>query len=212
MRFRLTYEGELYSRQKKNLSPHKHSIRKHFHPQLKQLWNTHQFLSTCKVHLGYENIADRPADVHVGFRLAGNEDEYHPLKDSVAKHFKRGNFNFVPLVCEKFHLSCSIDVLFLRPGPPSHTVNKGDLDNRMKTLIDALRMPTNDNELGIDKRPDEDETPFYCLFEDDKYITSFTVESDTLLSPKEDSENYVQLVIGVNIQPAYATTFNLGFY
>lgn len=45
MRFRLTYEGDLYSRQKRNLSDHKHDIRKHFHPQLKQLWNKHQSLS-----------------------------------------------------------------------------------------------------------------------------------------------------------------------
>ena len=213
MRFRLTYEGELFSRQKKEgLANHKQEIRKSFHPQLKQLWKTHPFLSTCKVYLGYENIADRPADVHVGSRLAGNEDEYYVLKDSVAKYFKKDNFRFVPLVCEKFHVSCSLDVLFLRPGLPSRTVHKGDLDNRMKTLIDALRMPRNRDELGTFGCPDKDEEPLYCLFEDDKYITSLTVESDTLWSPKGDSKNYAQLVIGVNIQPAYATLFNLGFY
>ena len=211
MQFRLTYEGELYSRQKRSLSNHKHEIRKYFHPQLKKLWATHRFLSTCKVYLGYENIADRPADVHVGSRLAGSKDKYHVLKDSVAEHFMLRNYRFVPLVCEKFHLSCSIDVLFLRPGPPIRTVHKGDLDNRIKTLIDALRMPTNHSELGRYEDPEENEIPFFCLFEDDEYITSLSVESDTLWSLKGDSENYVQLVIGVNIQPAYATLFNLGF-
>ncbi len=52
MRFRLTYEGELRASghdpqgsQRDPMALHKQKIRKDFHGQLKQLWQTNKFLS-----------------------------------------------------------------------------------------------------------------------------------------------------------------------
>ncbi len=53
MRFRLTYQGDLLSSQPpKNgdpdrRGPHKHDIRRHFHRQLKQYWETHRWLKNA---------------------------------------------------------------------------------------------------------------------------------------------------------------------
>jgi len=59
--------------------------------------------------------------------------------------------------------------------------------------------------------PANGETPFFCLLEDDSFITSLAVENDTLLSPDKVDRNYAKVVINVNIRPLYATAFNLGF-
>lgn len=205
MRFRLTYEGELKSGGT-SVAKHKHDIRKHFHPQLKQLWDTHELLSTYRVYGSFQEISERPLARYFGFGPSG---EGKMLKDviSEAEAFSQGEFRFVPLVCEKFHLQCSLDFLFLREDPIGSF--RGDLDNRLKTLIDALRMPKG-SELPESRLPDKDENPLFCLLEDDKFITSFSVKSDTLLN-KMTHKNYVKIVIGVTIQPTYATDFNLGF-
>lgn len=206
MRFRLTYKGRLKSGRSNSAAKHKHDIRKCFHPQLKQLWETHELLSTYRVYGTYGEISERPLSRHFGF---GPEGEGRMLKDVVAENadFSHSGYRFVPLVCERFHLQCSLDFLILREDPIGSF--SGDLDNRLKTLIDALRMPT-DSEMKKIGSPDDDERPFFCLLEDDKFITSFSVKSDTLLSKKPD-RSFVKLVIGVTIQPTYATDFNLGF-
>jgi hypothetical protein len=81
-------------------------------------------------------------------------------------------------------LSCAIEILFLRPEPPGGIVRGGDVDNRIKTLFDGLKMPREAQDLGPYLNPGADEDPFYCLVEDDQLITSVSVETDTLLEPK----------------------------
>ena len=138
---------------------------------------------------------------------APGKDEERPLKDIIAEHFSIDKYNFVPIVCESFQLQCSLDILLLDENRSPFP--KGDIDNRMKTLIDALRMPTS-SELECNRKPCEGEEPFFCLLEDDKLINSFSVERDTLWS-ENSSGNFAKVVIGVTIQPTYATGFNLGF-
>jgi hypothetical protein len=67
MKFRLTYEGELRATQRdpegtqrNPLAVHKHDIRRVFHSQLKQLWNTNAFLREKRVARGrsYRPIHD----------------------------------------------------------------------------------------------------------------------------------------------------------
>jgi len=44
--------------------------------------------------------------------------------------------------------------LFLRPGEPGRLVSRGgDIDNRIKTLLDGLRMPTDAIELPKESHP-----------------------------------------------------------
>lgn len=87
----------------------------------------------------------------------------------------------------------------------------GDLDNRLKVLFDALRVPTAGEVAGFEKAADE-EPYFYCLMEDDALITDVAVTTDTLLSSYETGhENDVHLVIKVRVKPTEFSYENLAF-
>lgn len=87
-----------------------------------------------------------------------------------AKHATFG-FNFVPLVTQELDLICGLDILFLRPDRPG-SIWKGDIDNRIKTLLDALALPLPSDDYNL-RTPEADEQPFFCLLEEDKLITKF---------------------------------------
>lgn len=110
---------------------------------------------------------------------------------------------FIPLVTEDLCLRCSIDVLFLRPTDSGALIQGGDLDNRMKTLLDGLRMPNNASEVN-EQMPREDEAPFFCLLQDDKLISEVRVTTDNLLLlPMTNvlNPNDVFLTIHVRLSP-----------
>ena len=58
-------------------------------------------------------------------------------------------------------------------GRPGHAVQ--DVDNRLKTIFDALRMAKGADELGRNTAspqvPDKSEDPFFVVLQDDKLIT-----------------------------------------
>lgn len=95
----------------------------------------------------------------------------------------------------------------LRPEEPGNLITAGgDIDNRLKTLLDALRYPKNANEIPVDVLPDVDENPFHCLLEDDNLITGLSVTTDRLLQPA--GPNAVELLIAVQINPTVMTHGN----
>jgi hypothetical protein len=210
MRFRLTYEGELrasqrdpQNNQRDRLAGHKQSIRKVFHSQLKRLWETNKFLSEL-VDEDWPSKSAVPAN------------QVAPLSEAIANLHQENGYRFVPLVREEFELFCSLDILFLRRDFPSGVVSAGDLDNRIKTLIDALRKPHNANELRDNETPAPGEDPFFCLLEDDDLVTDLSVQTDMLLDPlpaneSSNDQSHVKLVISVELKPSHVTMFNLGF-
>ncbi|MDE0105166.1 MAG: hypothetical protein OXN89_22545 [Bryobacterales bacterium] len=110
-----------------------------------------------------------------------------------------------------------MDILMLRKGAPGRV--RTDIDNRLKTLFDALRMPSS-TELARSITCEEKQSslperdPFFVLLQDDKLITKVTVTSDMLLEPIPDlarQEDAVRLVICVNIRPYAITWGGLGF-
>jgi len=106
------------------------------------------------------------------------------------------------------------DILFLRRDVPGSAIQAGDIDNRVKTIIDALRKPDNANELRGNESPRCDEDPFFCLLQDDKLVSHFAVETDTLLDePQLDDadKRRARVVITVEIRPYLPTHFNLAF-
>lgn len=196
MHFRLTYEGQLLAatNDKRLLqrSLHVHKIRKQFHKQLKRLWDEHPVLSR-------------------GHTLA-------PMVGSTAMRevFDREGFSWKPIVTQDNGLICALDVLMLRVGPPGKTVF--DIDNRLKTIFDALRMARSPSELGEGTQdgkqtPDPDENPFFVLLEDDSLITHLSVTSDMLLEPVKNvpPDESVRLVISVTARPYNVTIDNLDF-
>lgn len=197
MEFRLTYEGPLQaSTGNQPRSRNKHQLRRVFHPQLKRLWEEHPVLK------------NRPAE-------NGTHDS---LAESLAKNFSRCGYNFVPLVNKGLWLTCGLDILFLRPESPGQVLKSGDIDNRLKTLFDALRMPHSRGELGGYEAPNDDEQPFYCLLEDDSLVSKVTVDTDTLLEDVKDERGKnlgfkdaaARLVITVTVKTYFPTRHNIG--
>jgi methylmalonyl-CoA mutase N-terminal domain/subunit len=133
--------------------------------------------------------------------------------EAVASNYHELGYRFAPLVREKISLVCSLDILFLRRDIPGGVITSaGDIDNRIKTVIDALRRPRYAQELVGNEVPSEGENPFFCLMEDDSQVDRLSVETDALLNVGEDSDHRrVQLVITVDVRPFNVTTFNLSF-
>lgn len=190
MKFVLTYKGDLPARSR-GISSDKHAIRKQIHPQLKNLWE--------QVPLN----SSRPKLVD---RYDGNPNEIQ-LSRNV------GDFRFVPLVSSKqgWDLIAKLDILFLRPSAPGDLIrNGGDLDNRLKILIDGQRLPAL-TELPDGEKPSSSESPFFVLLEDDALVVQFAVETETLLHSKSaTSSTYVELIIRVEIIPRTASWENSG--
>jgi hypothetical protein len=218
MRFRLAYNGPLRPSQRDpvggqtdRLAAHKHSIRRVFHVQLKELWQTNKLLREHELSVVLPHTSRPIADEATYW---GGPDVKAPMADVLADRYKRFGQRFVPLVREEIYLACSLDILFLRRDIPGGVFYAGDIDNRIKTLIDALRMPGSPQESVESESLTPEEDPLYCLLEDDKVITALSVETDTLLAPVLDDRSdpqQVQLVITAKIQPYYATLFNLSF-
>lgn len=178
MRFRLTYRGTLKSN-KKCISGHKHEIRRVFHRQLKELWHTDEFLK---------------AILESG-ELYG--------RDPLYKSF--GGHTFVPLVRAGWFLNCSLEILVL--GRANRVIRTGDIDNRIKTLIDALKMPADAQDIK-NAQPNDDENPFFILLEDDKQVTRFSAEVDILL---DTAQTGVDVLISVDVRPYLVTMSTMSF-
>jgi hypothetical protein len=203
MEFRLTYEGILLGASRTDTrAQHKHGIRRRFHPQLKRLWE----VSPLK------NLRDLGGQV-VAPAISPSKYPTGGRAEMLAKRFARNNYNFIPLVTRELSVYCGIEVLFLRPDVPGGLVQSGDIDNRLKSLFDALRMPKDAQELRGHETPLQGENPFYCLLEDDRMISKITVETDTLLEPTEDTwdQNDTRLIITVRIRPYEVNASNLFF-
>ena len=220
LKFRLYYEGPLRATQRdpepsqrNRLAKHKHEIRRCFHSQLKFLWRNHKYLSE---YSRFRDTADNRPIYESGAFLAGGPDGEIkiPLVDYVAGNFQQNEYRFVPLVCEEFSLLVSLRILFMRRDTPGSALQAGDLDNRIKTLIDCLQKPKNANELVGNERPLEGEDPFFCLLEEDKLVSHFEVETDMLLEDTvslQHDRSKVRLVVSVEIRPYLPTFFNLAF-
>lgn len=187
MEFRLLYTGQLLGASRSDpRSAHKHEIRKAFHRQLITLWNKNPNL---KGWASWEMVNDRT------------------MRERLIERFTVNGIGYVPLSWEGIGVSCRLDILMLRPELPGQTLIKGgDIDNRLKTLFDALRIPqgteTMETADGIN--------PFYVLLEDDKLINHISVTTDILL--EDVNPNHVQLVISVSLSPVVHLSENMGIY
>lgn len=100
-----------------------------------------------------------------------------------------------------------LDILLFRRQELGHLVQHGgDLDNRLKTLLDALRMPTA-QEIPPGDAPGAGEQPFHCLLEDDALVSKVSVETERWLENAPDG--HVALVISVVARPTLGTINNI---
>jgi len=98
----------------------------------------------------------------------------------------------------------------LRPGDPGDVLMSGDIDNRLKTIFDALKMPTSSEQSGH-AVPQHGENPFFVLLEDDRLISHVSVEADAMYEPVNGHFNDVRLVINATIRPWKVTVDNLDY-
>lgn len=163
-------------------------MRRQFHKQLKLLWK--QFpLSEA------QNLIDP--------KTIGRPDQVNLLR-------RIDFFLFAPLISSVYgwNTIAELDILILRPAEPGALKDHGgDIDNRLKTLFDALRMPSA-SEIPTSSTPDTGENPFFVLLEDDALVKDFSVGTDRLLSAAEDTR-YVEIIIKVTVKKTRASMVNL---
>lgn len=185
MKLVLHYRGELFA----NGAPaHKHRLRQHFHRQLATLWQQKPLLE----HHPHWLV---PA-------TAGRVSLLRPIPP----------FVFVPLISAALNAVAEVSLLLLRPEPPGALVTQGgDIDNRLKTLLDSLTMPRSIQALPENSCPGPDEQPhFFCLFEDDNLITDLSVRTEQLLEPGL-SNNVVDLTIQIRTSVTRVSMANTNF-
>ncbi|MCA1626043.1 MAG: hypothetical protein LC768_07980 [Acidobacteria bacterium] len=79
--------------------------------------------------------------------IPGTSEQMTKL-EIMARQYSRFGYRFVPLVSRDNFMICGLDILFLRRENPGDLILRGgDIDNRIKTLLDALRMPDDCNEV-----------------------------------------------------------------
>jgi hypothetical protein len=157
LEFRLVYQGLLRSN---GDSLEKQSIRRYLHRQLYNVWRTKHPLK------------GREKTVTVG-------DQYRRWGiDDLANKYAIPGKRLLPIVSEELALTCELDILMLRRDLGA-LLTSGDLDNRIKTLLDALRLPKPGENM------DGDEDPLYCLLEDDKLVSELRVIGDHLFAEPE---------------------------
>jgi hypothetical protein len=153
MKFILSFDGELPStgnRRGKSKSPYIWKIRKALHLQIEELFRIHPALKT----------------------VSGEKDLHYFDPIDVKGH------NFIPVARKELRMICGLKILFLRKQ--GGLIHSGDIDNRIKTLFDALRMPDRKNpDTNLDDEAPPD--PMYVLLEDDSLITSCAIDTDVLL-------------------------------
>ena len=138
MQFRLLYEGPIAPRQRINVADI-HKIRMELHPQLKTLWERMPLSELSTWFLREEGRGPGGRGI--------------PILE------RKNNVLFAPLITQRNHLACELTVTLLRQQSPGQLLGEGgDIDNRLKTLLDALRMPNTAEaqQAKIDTRLDND--------------------------------------------------------
>ena len=182
MELTLFYTGDLL-KTKRATPEDKQKLRRHFHSQLRILWNQPPL------------------------------SEYHhllsvPFSSPISILIPIGNFVFAPLVSKKIHSVAELDIILLRPGPPGKAIKSGDIDNRLKILFDALKIPHESNALPPGDNPQDEEKPFFVLLEDDSLITKVSINTYQLLEQRSWSN--VVLIVRVTTKVTITTWDTIG--
>lgn len=187
LKFRLYYDGRLYSTRNKpepgqidRRAPHKHEIRRRFHRQLSALWNSHPSLREWMTEIQGKRGTT--------------------ILEDIARKYTFNKFRWAPLVRHDIGLHCCLNILYLRPGAP-FVLSHGDLDNRAKTIIDALKMPQA-GELDPAASPGDGEDPFFVLLDDDASVSELRAEADTLFERTDPQlgDNDSRVIITVELR------------
>lgn len=209
MRFFLVYRGPLtstQSKQKKTIAE-RINIRKQIAPQMERLWTTRNLVELqwdARVPINPEQYLGSPASPFGTWKVF--PPEYPPeagYADLAAPIIKHGK-PFRPLIRESLNLTCTLKILFLRQEDPGALIKRtGDIDNRIKTFIDALELPTE----GLEG--DENDQMNYPLLENDTLVRGLEINTERLLLPETHFLNEVHLIAEVIVHVERPATWNL---
>jgi hypothetical protein len=213
LEFRLLYEGELLPSGNQSRPSEKHAIRRSFHPQLRRLWSADENLRELAMRRCGGDDGD-PRPVNQRPQPITDAERFHFGIEGTGKKWAKASYDLVPLVTEEMALQCSLEVLLLRLDIDRRYIfQRGDIDGQIKTLFDSLRLPTSPDETG-NVGPQADETPLFCLLEDDRLITEVRVTTDRLLLlPNKPTvkPNDCFAVIHVTLNHKYAKAYDNWF-
>lgn len=192
MEFVLVYDGPLPAYRSEARASVKQGIREVFHPQLEELWKLRGDL------FDYSRDGFPEAVIQTDKTVAPVDPKDRRLWRGGFWQAKLAGFVLIPLVTRWNGLHCTVDITLLRRRPKA-LGNFADLDNRVKTLIDGLRMPLEVKELG-DQR-DVAQGQFFCLLENDSLIGSYAVHSHDLMGAPADaaSQDNVKAFIRITV-------------
>jgi len=82
------------------------------------------------------------------------------------------------LISEYLATVVDLNLIILVPNEVGQIISSGgDIDNRIKTLFDALRIPAADSEIPGSDNFDYSQGGMYCLLQDDKLINRVSIRS-----------------------------------
>ena len=199
MRFTLTYSGPVKSSGNNAKPYNKHELRLAFHEQLSVLWKVNPILSEfSKIKsptLESAITTDFAAMVNEGLVGSGVPvSEKYPYSKLLTDRHEKHNVKWYPLVTVESNLVCELSVLMLRPNDNRSIIRDGDIDGRVKTILDSLSIPKSGDVLSKFKPQNG---YFYTLLSDDSLISKVTVDTDELLQ-LDMGDSQAQLIIEVN--------------
>ncbi len=195
MDFFLRYQGPLPTCSRTDSrAPEKDFIRRKLSPQLKDLWENHPGLKKNISIASARELAVK------GRSLVDKDNGNEPTREHFG-HVAIKGWKFVPLIVRARRWICEIKITFLRRHDPGDIVRGGDIDNRLKTLFDGLRIPYESNEIAHSLN-DQAEPDCFCLLEDDALISSVAIETERLWGPieGEERESDVNILMRVTIK------------
>jgi hypothetical protein len=181
MKLSLFYRGPLKSNADAKT---KHILRKHFHDQLRRAIEYSPYFVAHKhswiggMFSGFSELNSEKSGDHQFLALAGN----HVVGVDTSK---------------KANSTVELDITMLRPGPSGLLLTGGgDIDNRLKTLFDALQIP-DENQAKRLTSSDIPSSPMCCLMSDDKLITDVRVSTGQLLDVDDNSVEVVLIITAI---------------
>ncbi len=169
MKFRLVFYGDLRPKQQIGLAE-VHRVREQFRPQLRNLWR----LTPLSESGGVRRLPPTNGDIGIFENVSG--------------------VTFAPLVTARWDTYAELEVFLIRQSSNRSVLQDGgDIDNRLKTLFDALRMPTSSEVQTLrSQSPDvlADTDAYDVLLQDDALVTKVSAESDRLLDASIFADQY----------------------
>lgn len=144
----------------------------------------------CTLHYQISELMKKPPSEL--FALSGEKDRKHIA-----------GFIFQPIICKRENIACELGIRIYSRDPFGSIIQHADLDNRLKTLFDALRPPT-EAELPKDEKPKNGENFFWILLEDDSLIADLYVTTHRLLIPIAENENPSDIELDIEFKVKYA--------